>query len=552
MRRAVLVRSDMTPRASAPHDCGTPLMRTPGTNMNPTITEQLCASGFSLVETHISHVLLRGSDVYKVKRPVALGFLDFSTLALREAACLAEVELNCRLSADVYLGVVAVVRGPAGELVFVERDALREGSTGQVLEWAVHMRRLDDRRRADSLLTAGVLGVRDVEAIASTIAAFHRVAETSSTIAQFGSPEAIAHNVRENFAQIDEHVADYLTADEQVQLSAYQTAYLRDEGELLRERARGGFVRDGHGDLRLEHCYLRDDGAYSIIDCIEFNERFRYGDVCADLAFLAMDLRFHGRPELADSFVAAYARASSDYGVYAVLDFYQSYRATVRAKVSTFLANDEDVSEATRTRAQHEARRYFLLAIAGGRGPVRPPQLIVVFGLIASGKSTLAAALAERLGAAQLSADHTRKELLGVPPEQPQRDAAFRGGYASAVTDAVYATLFSRAAQVLRAGRSVVLDATFRSRQHREQARELACSWTADLLFVECHCDRAMAMERLRARARGASVSDGREEIYDGFAASFDATSELSPAPLRLDTTQPLEASLAHVCGVLS
>ncbi|MEY4509837.1 MAG: hypothetical protein RLZZ450_1959 [Pseudomonadota bacterium] len=522
-----------------------------GTSMDLDLTEQLRASGCALIETHISHVFLRGADVYKVKRPVALGFLDFSTLALREAACLAEVELNRRLCADVYLGVVAVVRGPSGELVFVDRDALSDGQAAQVLEWAVHMRRLDDRRRADVLLTAGVLGARDVETLASTIADFHRVAHTSAAIAQFGRPEAIEHNVRENFDQIEEHVGDYLCGDELAQLTAYQTGFLSAERELLHERARGGFVRDGHGDLRLEHCYRADDGAYAIIDCIEFNQRFRYGDVCADLAFLAMDLSYHGRPELADTFVAAYARASADYGVYAVLDFYQSYRATVRAKVSTFLANDNGVSEATRSRAQHEARRYFLLAITAGRRSLHAPRLIVTLGLIASGKSTLAAALAERLGAAQLSADYTRKELLGVPPEQPRHEASFCGVYDGAMTERVYTTLFTRAAQVLRSGRSVVLDATFRSRLHREQARELARSVAADLLFVECRCDRAVAMERLRARARATSVSDGREEIYDSFAAAFEGVSELEPAYLTIDTTQPLDGSIARVCTAL-
>jgi len=520
--------------------------------MQQDLTGELRAAGFTLIETHISHVFLRGVDVYKLKRPVALGFLDFSTLLLREAACRAEVELNRRLSRDVYLGVVAVVREPSGRLGFVERDESRAAGDPEVLEWAVHMRRLDDQQRADALLTAGSFGARDVETLAATIAAFHRAAAASEAITQFGSPESIEHNVRENFEQIAGQVAAYLSADEHAQLVTYQTRFLAEQRERLVERARAGFVRDGHGDLRLEHCYRGDDGAYAIIDCIEFNERFRYGDVCADLAFLAMDLSYHGRSELADSFVAAYARESSDYGVYGVLDFYRSYRATVRAKVSTFLGNDEGVSEATRTTAQHEARRYFLLAITAGQRPLCAARLIVTFGLIASGKSTLAAALAERLGAAQLSADHTRKELLGVRAEQPLPEAAFSGAYDSASSERVYATLFARAALILRTGRSVVLDATFRARAHREQARELANQWGADLLFVECQCDRALAMQRLRSRARGPSASDGREEIFDTFAASFEPTGELAPAlHLSLDTAQPLAATLTSVYAAL-
>ena len=520
--------------------------------MEQDLTRELQGAGFALIETHISRVFLRGADVYKVKRAVSLGFLDFSTLALREAACLAEVELNRRLSADVYLGVVAVLRAPSGELAFVAPDDCGRAEKTPVLEWAVHMRRLDDRQRADSLLAAGLFGVRDVETIAATIATFHRSAPASAAIAEFGKPALIEHNVRENFAQIAEHVAAYLSAEEHAQLIAYQTRFLDSERARLVERAHAGFVRDGHGDLRLEHCYRHDDGSYAIIDCIEFNERFRYGDVCADLAFLAMDLSYHGRPELADSFVAAYARESADYGVYGVLDFYQSYRATVRAKVSALLAHDDGVSEATRSSAQREARRYFLLAITAGQRALQAPRLIVTFGLIASGKSTVAAALAERLGAAQLSADYTRKELLGVPPEQPRHEAAFEGAYDSGFTERVYETLLARAALILRTGRSVVLDATFRARAHREQAGALASELSADVLFVECRCDRAIALARLRRRAQTTSVSDGREAIYDAFAARFEPADELAPAPhLRLDTEQPLSATLARVFAQL-
>jgi predicted kinase len=176
----------------------------------------------------------------------------------------------------------------------------------------------------------------------------------------------------------------------------------------------------------------------------------------------------------------------------------------------------------------------------------------VTFGLIASGKSTVAAALAERLGAAQLSADYTRKELLGVPPEEPRHEAAFAGAYDSASTERVYETLLARAELILRAGRSVVLDATFRSRAMREQARALASRSSADVLFVECHCARSVALERLRTRARSASVSDGREEIYDAFAARFEPADQCAPAPyVRLDTEQPLSATLARVSAEL-
>jgi len=521
--------------------------------MDDELTSTLRAAGFELIETHISLVFLRGAHVYKTKRAVSLGFLDFSSLALRETACLAEVELNRRLCSDVYLGVVALTRTSSGELSFVPREQCSATAGVGVLEWAVHMRRLDERERADSLLVSHAFGVVDLETIASTLAAFHRSAPATDEIAKFGSPQQIEDNVRENFRQIAPYVSTYLTVEEHAQLVDYQTRFLVEQHALLVERAATGHVRDGHGDLRLEHCYRAPAGGYVIVDCIEFNERFRYGDVCADLAFLAMDLTYQGKADLADLLVSAYARASTDYGVYTVLDFYQSYRATVRAKVSALLAQDLDVTEATRERAENEARRYFVLALSAGRRLFRSPHLIVMMGAIASGKSTIAAAVAQRLGAAVLSADYTRKELLGLSPTRPRYDLPFQGAYTSDFSERVYATLLARAALILRSGRSVVLDATFRSRAQRDEACALARSLGAQHLVVECYCERGMALQRLRERAQAESVSDGREEIYDSFMAQFEAPTELTDkGRLRLDTGQPLSSALALVYAELA
>jgi predicted kinase len=298
--------------------------------------------------------------------------------------------------------------------------------------------------------------------------------------------------------------------------------------------------------LRLEHVYRDEDGGHVVIDCIEFNERFRFADVCADLAFLSMDLRSHGRADLADLLVARYAEESDDYGLYALLDFYESYRAFVRAKVSSFLAHDASVHADTRSGAEAAARRHFLLALSSSRPPLARPRLIVCMGMIASGKSTLAEALGTALGVAVLSADRLRKRLLDVPLTQPVHDGAFAGGYAPEVSERVYALLRERAAQILRSSRSVILDATFRERSQRDQLRALAEQLGTELYFLDCECTRACAMERLRARAQTASISDGRAEIYDDVASRFERASELLPSMrLVLDTAQPPEQTCA-------
>lgn len=503
---------------------------------------ELSAQGFTRIETHISRVYLRGEHVFKTKRPLSLGFLDFRTLAARKAACLAELTLNRRLAPDVYLELSALVRDQTGKLAFVPADA---GDPPGLLEYGVHMRRLSDDARADQRLLRGQLDREEVEAIARAIAAFHRDARSDAETASFGSASTIRENVEENFGQMEEHVLEHLAREEILSIERYQRAFLSAQGELFAARAAGRFVRDGHGDLRLEHIYRNDDGSHVVIDCIEFNQRFRFADVCADLAFLSMDLRSHGRADLAELLVAAYAEASSDYGLYALLDFYESYRAFVRGKVASFVAHDAALPFETQEAARLSARRHFLLALSAAEPGLVRPRLIVSMGMVASGKSTLADALATRLGVGVLCADRVRKTLLSVPLLAPQHDAAFQGSYAPEVSERVYALLRERALAVLASGRSVIVDATFHERRQRSMLREAAAAGGFELVFLECACSREEASARLAQRAQTAHVSDGRAEIYDALAARFEATSELSSAQhLVLDTAQPLALTL--------
>ncbi len=278
-------------------------------------------------ETHISCVFLGDEQVFKIKKPVDLGFLDFRTIEARKRACDAEVTLNRRLAPDVYLGVVPVVRGRDGTFAF--------GGEGALVDWAVHMRRMPDTLRADVRLSEGRLDAASLDALARRLADFHREAPSSDEIGEYGLPAAIRTNVTENFAQARASIGEHLTPREAAEIEASQLEFLRRNEGLFEARVAAGRVRDGHGDLRLEHVYVGLDGALTVLDCIEFNERFRFADVCADVAFLAMDLAWHGRADLAERFLASYARASGDYDLYALVDFYESYRAYVRGKVST-------------------------------------------------------------------------------------------------------------------------------------------------------------------------------------------------------------------------
>ncbi|MDB4998281.1 MAG: hypothetical protein JWM74_5713 [Myxococcaceae bacterium] len=490
------------------------------------------ATSVTLVETHVSWVFLLDQDVFKVKKPVDLGFLDFRTREQRRAACVAEVRLNARLAPHVYRGVVAVRVGGDGRACL--------SGAGPILDWAVHMARLPDAWRADTLLATGSLEPSAIDAIAVRLAEFHDTALSDATTAGFGEPDVIAANLEENFAQTRHTLGRYLESHESDELVRWQTAFLRGHRALFRQRAAAGRVRDGHGDLRLEHVYLEPSAQVTVLDCVEFNDRFRFADVCADVAFLTMELAAHGRVDLAERLLAKYARESNDFDLYAVIDFYESYRAFVRGKIAAMRAADESADDVTRHLADVEARRCFLLALASSRRSLLLPVVVAVGGVIASGKSTIAGYIGDAMSAPVIDADRTRKSMLGVAPTRAMPETPWHGAYDPSFTEEVYAEVLRRAAVVLASGRPVVLDGSFRSPRMRRAARELAATYGAPFRFVECRADGSVCRTRLVSREAELGVSDGRLAIFDAFCARFMPVTELpSPEHITIDTTRP-------------
>jgi aminoglycoside phosphotransferase family enzyme/predicted kinase len=493
-----------------------------------------------LIQTHVSWVLRGEREVLKVKKPVSLGFLDFGTPELRRAACEEEVRLNARLAPDVYMGVVPIVERPDGSVAI--------GGSGRTIDWAVHMRRLNDADRADVMLSESRLQPAQLDRLATTIAAFHDRAGVDATVAaQWASPEAVRRNVEENFEQTRTSAPAHVPAEVVSEASQRQKLFLDGSRDLLSSRVARGRIRDGHGDLRLEHVYFEGDGV-RIIDCIEFDPRYRIEDTCADVAFLAMDLQSRGRADLAEHWLGRYARAAADPELYALVDFYAGYRAWVRGKVSALLAADEQAPEEVRDRAAQDARSHFLLALATGRPLALPPTLVCVGGLIAAGKSTIADALADELSCPVIDADRTRKHLLGVPETRPLDDPAWSGAYDVSVSDRVYAELLRLAEVVLATGRSVILDASFRSAALRRSARALARARGVPFRFIECRATRDACRHRLEERESVRGPSDGRLAIFDDFAARWEPVVEVPASEhVVLDTTRPVSESLEAV-----
>ncbi|MBI5949454.1 MAG: AAA family ATPase [Chloroflexi bacterium] len=493
------------------------------------------AGPVELRETHASLVYLTPSDVYKLKKPVDLGFLDYSTLRRRGRMCRQEVALNRRLAPGVYLGVEKVTR---------ERDgAFRLNGRGRVVDYLVHMRRLPDERSLGAMAQAGTVSADDLRRVGERIAAFHN--EAAIAPARFG-PSTFFRNARENLAALEAGGESTLPAAVPAKLARYLDQAPGRFGAVLHGRVAAGRIRDGHGDLRAEHVYL-DGDTVEIIDCVEFSPRYRLGDTALDLAFLVMDLAAGGFPDLVEPLVEAYEAASGD-AIGEVLPLYSWYRALVRAKVAGVVERDPGVTAETRWGAALSLRRYVYHALRFAREE-RRPVLFAVGGLPGTGKTTLAKALGAATGAAVTSADATRKRIAGLGSGVHPESALDGGLYTREMNHHVYSALAADADDALRRGRSVVVDATLRRRADRERLREAACARGARFLFVECSAPEAVVVERLQRRALTPDAwSDATIDTYQSLRAEFEPASELAPGEhVRVSTENRLAGQVDEV-----
>ncbi len=304
-----------------------------------------------MVQTQMSFVFLTGDYVYKVKKPVNLGYLDYTTLDKRYFYCQWEVELNQRLCPDVYLGVVPITKNKG--------DILIEGR-GEVIEYAVKMRRLSQEAMMNVLLTNNQVSVAMVTSVAQRLVEFHQRAETNDTISAFGDLDAITTNTEENFDQTIKYIGNTISQEKYRRIKAYTNSFIENNASLFHKRVADGKIRDCHGDLHAAHiCFTN---GICIYDCIEFNDRFRYCDVASEVAFLAMDLDHYGKADLSRSFVDAYVAFSQDKELTQLLGFYKCYRAYVRGKVESFKLDDPLISEEEKKEILAVAKMYFELA----------------------------------------------------------------------------------------------------------------------------------------------------------------------------------------------
>ena len=446
----------------------------------------------ALAETHSAVVYFAGDYACKLKKPVQLGFLDFSTERARAQACARETELNRRFAPDVYLGV-AEVRGP----------------DGQVCDHLVLMRRMPDNRRMSTLIQAGGPASDALRQVARMLAAQHATADRSAQISHQGSRNATRQRWHDNIDQLRAAARDNLVSGLEVEEAGrLADRFLAGREELYDARIRSGFIVDGHGDLLAGDIFCLGDGP-RILDCLDFDDKLRWLDGLDDAAFLAMDLEQLGAPDLAEQFIRWYSEYSGDPAPAALRHHYVAYRATVRAKVACIRARQGDGAAPT------EARRLLAAALRHLRtGAVT---LVLVGGPPGTGKSALAGAIADQLGFTLLSSDRIRKELAGIASDQHAPAEYEAGLYTRSWTDRTYADMISRAFGLLALGESVVLDATWTSSRHRQAAAAVADRVSADL--VQLRCCSPVQVTTSRVARRSADVSDATPAIAERLAA---------------------------------
>jgi aminoglycoside phosphotransferase family enzyme/predicted kinase len=453
-----------------------------------------------VIETHISVLVFVGDRVYKLRKPVRFGFLDFTDRRVREADCRREVELNRRLAPDVYLGVADI-----------EMD-------GEPIDHMVVMRALPDERRLATLVRAGSDVDGCLEQVATALATFHARARRSPAVSDAATEVALEATWEANFEETGRFVGTVLDPTTDRKIRTLAVRWLRRHTGLLRDRITSGHVCDGHGDLQAEDIFCLDDGV-RILDCIEFTDRLRYGDVCADVAFLAMDLERLGRPDLAERFVYHYESRSGDRLPRALLHHCIAQRAYVRTKVAC-LRLEQGVAG-----SDGAARELHALALRHLRQARQA--LVLVGGLPGTGKSTLTAGLAAETGWAILRSDEVRGELQ--PPredrgvEGPTSEPG-AGRYAPDAVDAVYQELVRRARHHLNEGESVIVDASWIDAAHRAAAAQAVAETGNELIEFCCTCDDSVAAGRIeRRRSRGDDASEATPRVRQAMTREMDA-----------------------------
>ncbi|MDX1252661.1 MAG: AAA family ATPase [Gammaproteobacteria bacterium] len=483
---------------------------------------------FEVIETHISWVLLTGPYAYKIKKPVNLGFLDFSTLEKRHHYCQEELRLNRRLSPELYLDVIAITGGP---------DAPVLDGAGAPIEYAVKMAQFPQQAQMDRVMARGGLKPAHIDGLAQQIAAFHGRIAIAGANSPYGSPANVYQPVEENFLQIRPHLAATDDITQLERLRAWSEAAHGRRLAELQARKDQGFIRECHGDMHLANMVLLDD-RIALFDCLEFNDNLRWIDVISETAFLMMDLDSRGHGPLGWRFLNGYLSATGDYSGLRLLRYYLVYRALVRAKVARIRLGQAGLSAQERHATQQQYHRY--ADLAEHYTHPRPAPLIITHGLSGSGKTTLTQPLLEALGAIRLRSDVERKRLFGLPEMARTGSGVATGLYTADASQRTYQHLANLARTAIESGLPVIVDATFLKRAQRAAFHELASQLHAPFGILDYQASETALRARIGQRTvenRDASEA-GIAVLEHQLATHEPLTPEESAHVIAVDTEQ--------------
>lgn len=500
------------------------------------------------VETCFALLYRNAREVFKLRKSVRLRLgddeIDLTSVDQRRLACLEEARIDRLLAPDETFDVVPVTRAPNG--------SSRIGGAGTPLDWALRMRRLPDPQRADRRLDAGTLTGAHLRGVAHRLARFHALAHVEASDDESDVLDPLRRQVLLQIESLSWPQRTPLPKEVE-EIEAGQLDFLDSQALRFRQRTRNHAIREGHGELSLDHVFLDDTGGVQILAGLEMSPRLRHADVAADIALFATDIAARHRVDLAERFVAEYTRAANDFDLYPLLDFYSSLRASLRGKLDWVCA-DQVASDPKRAPAYRErARRFFALALTAPRRPLLPATVVAMGGQVASGKTTLGSHIADRIGAPVVSSDATRNFLLGARVDGDLHEARWDEAYEPDFATRVYQEVLRRAAEVLTSGRPVVIDGCFRSREQRLRARSLAEDFGRPFLFVEAQVAEDVQRQRLTER----SVRDGVpleawQEIADQLRAAWEAVEELPVSEhLSLNTALPLDENADSIEAML-
>ena len=443
--------------------------------LNPAFYPHAVSDPIQLLQTHISYVLLTGEFAYKVKKPMDFGFLDFTTLDKRKFYIQEELRLNQRGAAELYLEALPITES---------NGSFHLGGAGEAVEYALKMRQFPQETLLTELFDRGELTPELVVRLAKTIAEFHGRLTTNDRIRGFGSVAGVRAAFDENYAQTEGFIGGPQTQTQFDETQALTDKFFAEQADLLAQRVQGNFVRECHGDLHLGNiCYWND--RFYLFDCIEFNEPFRFVDVMYDIAYIVMDLQVRGRSDLGALFLNTYIEQTGDYEGLQVLPLYVSRQSYVRAKVTSFMLGDPNISQQKKDEATETAAKYYRLAWECLQP--RTGCLSITCGISGSGKSTVAQAIAQQQNAIHIRSDAVRKHLAGIDLYEKGSSGEFGGGiYTPEMTQKTYAHLLELGVLLAKIGYPVILDAKYDKQVLRQALIDAAEEHQLSLQIISC------------------------------------------------------------------